>query len=403
MNSPRIGIELFNLSHERRIFARGRFTTSYGRVAEHTYRALLFGAPEAWQYELLIAGSWRPRPDEAGAFQSHGTRVHPFFVPPSVPLVNARVRSAWHRYGKPAFYFPYVEKQRYSLLQYTSELPWADRPLAPVECCAAYDYYEAYVDPASWESTRKRLEAHRESLWLSAISEFTRQDAIRLLGLAPERVRTIHIAVDHGIYRPDAQGDDEAHAAKWQLPERYVFYAGSIAARKNVLTLVRALERHNERASEPLPLIIAGNVAGANYLLRRRIWKQIAEIARKTPVRQIGYPTDPEMAFFFRRALMVVHPAVFEGFGLTVLEGMACGAPMICGRHSSLIEVGGDAARFVQDSKDAEELAEAIGEVAGDAARRAELRRLGIIQAARFRWENFARQTVEFYRDMLAA
>ena len=249
---------------------------------------------------------------------------------------------------------------------------------------------------------RQRYKAHEKVLWLSAISEYTRQDAIRLLEIAPERVRTVHIAVDHDIYQPLPTPDEEASIAWWRLPAEYVLYAGSVATRKNVVTLIRALERHNERAAKPLPLIVAGNVSGANYLVRRRVWNQAKEIARKTPIRQIAYPTDVEMACLFRHALMVVHPAVFEGFGLTVLEAMACGSPVICGRHSSLSEVGGEAARFVSDSKDIEELAEAIGEVAGSAERRAELKRLGLAQAAKFRWERFARETVKFYQDMLA-
>ena len=402
MDRTRIGIELFNLSLERRVFSRAGFTTSVGRVTEHAYRALLFNAPDAWGYDVLAPGRWRHRPDEAAAFRMHGAHHHRMFSPPSVPLVNGRVQSAWQRHGHPRFYSPYVRKQSYSLLQYTSELPWGDRPLAPIECCIVHDFYGAHVDPAGWESVRRRLDAHRDALWLTAVSEYTRQDAIRLLELPPERVRTIHNAVDHVIYQPESTADDEAYLRKWHLPANYVLYVGSVALRKNVVSLIRALERYNERADEPLPLVIAGNIPGANYLVRRRVWNQIRQIARKTLIQQIKHPTDLEMAAFYRGALMVVHPAVFEGFGFTVLEAMASGTPVICGRHTSLIEVGGNATRFVEDPKDVEELAAAIGELANSAERRTELRQLGIRQAAKFRWESFARQTIQFYRDALA-
>lgn len=392
-----------NLAWERRTFARGGFTTSYGRVAEQTYRTLLFDGPANWEYELLAPGNWLYKPDEIASARDHRTEHHRLFVPPSVPLVNRHVQAAWQRYGLPRSYLPHMRSQRYDLLQYTSEFPWGDSPLAPVECFAAMDFYPARVDPSFWEPFRARMQKHSRSLWLTAISESTRQDAIRFLDIAPERVRTIYLAVDHEVYREQpAAGDDEC-AHRWELPSTYVLYVGSVALRKNVITLVGALEAYNERTKQNIPLLIAGNVLGANYLVRRRVWNQITRVARRTPVRQLKHPTDLEMACFYRRALMVVHPSLFEGFGFTVLEAMASGAPVICGRHTSLIEVGGNAARFVEDSRNVEELAGAIADLAESDVRRSECKRLGIAQAEKFRWDTFARQTIQFYQDALAA
>lgn len=402
MISPHIGLETFELSLERQRFARAGFTTSFGRVAEHVYRALLFGAPESWHLSLLIQRPWRGRPDEAAAFARRGVDTQRFWVPPPLPLIQGSVGQPWRERQIRRDYIPRTRARRFDLLHYTGHPPWGTEPLARAEMFSLADLYPARTRPDGWRDVLAQFKARLDSLWLICISSFTAADAVEFLGIDPARARAIPLAVDHAVYQPEPTDEDTAVRARHGLPEHYVLYVGNFYPRKNVATLARALERVNERRAEPFALVLAGHLGGTNRLQRLRTNREFAQVLRRTPRHEVDQPTDREMAALYRGATLVVHPSLFEGFGFTVLEAQACGTPVVCGRHSSLVEVGGDAARFLEDVRDVEAMAAAIEEVLGSDALRAGMRARGLAHAAGFRWERFARDVLAFHQEALA-
>jgi glycosyltransferase involved in cell wall biosynthesis len=201
-----------------------------------------------------------------------------------------------------------------------------------------------------------------------AVSEFTRRELVELLRVPAERIRVIPNAVE-AEFRPDgptAEGD-------------YVLAVGTLEPRKN-------LERLGEAARR---LGIELRVVGA------RGWGDVS--VNGSGVRWLGELPDDELARLYRGARCVAYPSLYEGFGIPILEAMACGAPVVTSAGGATEEVAGGAAVLV-DPLDPAEIARGIEEAA---ARRDELRRLGLERARRWTWSDVAAATVEVYREAL--
>lgn len=229
-----------------------------------------------------------------------------------------------------------------------------------------------------------------------ADSEHTRQDVIRLLDVPPERVTTVPLGVvEH--FRPPTPAALEEFRARHDLPQRYLLYLGTLEPRKNLVTLLRAYARLR-RAGLEWPLVLAG---GKGWLYED-IFRAVDDLGLSGRVRFPGYVSYDEQPLWYGGATVFVYPSTYEGFGLPVLEAMACGAPVVTSTASSLPEAAGDAGVLV-DCRDEAVLAAAIERVAGDAGLRADLQRRGVVRAAQFRWSRTAAETVRVYARALSA
>lgn len=399
---PRVGLEVFGMMIDRRRHAGlGGFTTSDARVTEHLFRALLFRTSEEFRLELLGVGPLLTKPDELEVLRARRIRYRRLPAIPDIFLIRTLGVRLFQKTLRDRIYPRCCASRGYSLLHYTGTGPWGDRPLAEQELLMAYDLFPERSDPGMLAATRRRLASRRDTLWVSAISTFTARDMVEMLDLPAERVVSIPLAVDHSIYQPAPGGEDEKAKLARRFPDGYVLFVGSFATRKNFLTLARAMEAINHRRAVPLTLVMAGPELGAPLRMRQQVRAQVHALFKKTPFVEILRPTDEEMAALYRGARLLAHPALFEGFGLTVLEAMACGCPVVCGRHSSLTEVGGDAAEYVDDVRNIEEFVGAIERLADSPSRADERRRSGLEQAAPFTWERFECETVALYRRIL--
>ena len=225
-------------------------------------------------------------------------------------------------------------------------------------------------------------------------SESTRREMERLYGPAlrrggTERITPIPCAADGRLRpRPDIARP---------IAEPYLFYIGSLAPRKNVATLIRAagiLKRHGKARRLILACSHEEYVASGLRALSRD--EGVDDLIDHRPT-----VTSDELAALYTHCEAFVFPSLYEGFGLPVLEAMACGAPVITTRESSLLEVAGEAARFV-GGRDPKELARAIEELAATPDERGRLAQAGRARAARFSWRRTAEQTVAVYERVLA-
>jgi alpha-1,3-rhamnosyl/mannosyltransferase len=201
----------------------------------------------------------------------------------------------------------------------------------------------------------------RRARLVIAVSEFTKAEAVELLGVEPDRVRVI----PHGVtspfepYGPSAGGD-------------YALAVGTLEPRKNLARAVLAAER----AGVELRVVGPPGWGGVD-------------------IDTVGFVEDEELARLYRGAQCLVYPSLYEGFGLPVLEAMACGTPVVTSATGATAEVAGDAAVLV-DPLDVDALAAGIREAID---RREELRAAGLERASQFTWEKAARQTVDVYRE----
>jgi glycosyltransferase involved in cell wall biosynthesis len=260
-------------------------------------------------------------------------------------------------------------------------------------------YPEAFRPFNRWYLGQFTARTVKQAKAVITISESTRQDIIKFMGVSPERVHTIYCGADES-FCPLPQAEVEAFKTSNQLPETFILFLGTLEPRKNVDGLIRAYASWRKRQPDVPPLIIAGG-KGWYY---NQIFKLVASLNLTDSVYFPGYVSQEALPLWYNAATLYVYPSHFEGFGLPVLEAMACGTPVITSRVSSLPEVTGTdgVARLVAPT-DIEALAEAMSEVMSQADLRADMAKRGLAQAAGFRWEKTACETVEVYQKVMAS
>ncbi|HYU20923.1 MAG TPA: glycosyltransferase family 1 protein [Chloroflexota bacterium] len=230
-----------------------------------------------------------------------------------------------------------------------------------------------------------------------AISEHTRQDAIRLCGVAPERVTAIHLAAD-----PRFRPADAAQVTRFRqqrgLASPFILYLGTLEPRKNVATLVRAYAKLGAAERTGLKLVLAGG-RGWQY---ESIFALVHQLGLTDDVLFPGFVPTGEEALWYTAAEIFAFPSLYEGFGLPLLEAMACGTPVVASNTSSLPEVVGSAGLLVEPT-DVHGLAAALQRLIDDDDLRARLRAAGLARASLFSWQRMAEQTVQVYREVFGA
>lgn len=226
-----------------------------------------------------------------------------------------------------------------------------------------------------------------------AVSEHTRRDLVDLYGTPPAKITVVHEGIDPA-FRPAPPVETARVRAAYSPGAPYLLMVGTLEPRKNHAAALRALAR---LAQEGFPhrLVIAG---GRGWLFEP-VRDLVARLDLAGRVRFAGYVPDADLPALYTGADCVLLPSLYEGFGFPVLEAMACGAPVVCSNVSSLPEVAGGAALLVAPEDDAA-LADAVRLVLTQPALAESMRERGRIQAARFRWERCAAETLAVYRRL---
>jgi glycosyltransferase involved in cell wall biosynthesis len=213
-------------------------------------------------------------------------------------------------------------------------------------------------------------------------SSFTADDVCGRYGVGRTRVRVI--AEAPALLRSEPVAAPEAD-------HPYVLAVGDLRRKKNLAALVRAFVGLRRREGISHRLVLAGVDAGEG--------PGLLSLAGGEPVELTGYVSDARLDTLLAGAEVVVHPSLYEGFGLVVLEAMARGRPVLAARATALPETGGDAAEYFEPA-DPADLERRLGGLLADPGRRAELARRGLVRAAEFSWAQTARQTAEVYREL---
>lgn len=227
------------------------------------------------------------------------------------------------------------------------------------------------------------------------ISESTRQDVLQFYDIAPEKVHTVHCGVDEA-YQPLSSAQIDAFRARQSLPSQFVFFLGTLEPRKNILGLIEAYAAWRTREKE-VPKLFIGGGKGWYY---NQVFQLVDTLGINDNVIFLGYLPSDDLPLWYNAATMLVYPSQFEGFGLPVLEAMACGTPVITSNVSSLPEVAGDAAWLVDPSNSAA-LSEAMQQLYSNEDLQHSMREKGLYQGKKFSWRKTAEETNQIYRKAL--
>jgi glycosyltransferase involved in cell wall biosynthesis len=236
----------------------------------------------------------------------------------------------------------------------------------------------------------------RRAAAIIAVSKSTKQDIVRILGVPAEKVHVIYEAPSASFCPMDRERARRTLHNHWPVPERFVLYVGTIEPRKNLVRLLQAFAQLWHGGAVAHRLVIAG----------QRGWKEepvfqsIERLGLQDAVVFLGYVPHEVLVALYNLATALVFPSLYEGFGLPVIEAMACGTPVVTSRNGSLDEVSGGAAEFIEPTS-VESIATALRYVLNDTNRQEELRQQGFAHASQYTWESTAKQTQNLYRQVI--
>lgn len=274
--------------------------------------------------------------------------------------------------------------------------PHVKIPLVTTVCDMSYVRHPEFMPRHRRRWLRAYLEKRlQQSRAIISISRFTTDELLASFPwLDRTRIFTTPLGVDHTEFHTRRLPDEAGRLREtYDLPSRFLLYLGTLEPRKNLQGLLRGFAMLPERLRREFPLVLAGNDGWRQSYFR----DLVRELQNDGCLRWLGYVPQSDVPGLMRAADLFCFPSLYEGFGLPVLEAAACGTAVLCGRASSLPEVMGDAAHYV-DPHCAESIAEGLLRVLSEESYRDALAAGGPDRASRFTWNRCAEQTLEAYR-----
>ena len=248
-----------------------------------------------------------------------------------------------------------------------------------------YTKFENYYHNFSANFSAKHSSA------IIAVSNYTRNDILKHFAVQAKKVTTIYHGVDDKIFRLPNLKEQETPLG-FGIKRPYIFYIGRLEHKKNIINLVKAYQLLREEKKICHQLVLGGK-PGFGY---PQIKKTISELspAISRDIIQTGYISDTDYPIILKNADIFAFPSNFEGFGMPVLEAMACGVPVVCSNKTSMPEVAQNASILINPKKPFD-MAVAFSKIVNKPALRSSLVSKGIKRASLFTWDNTARKTLE--------
>jgi len=248
----------------------------------------------------------------------------------------------------------------------------------------AFEHLPQFIETKNLQYLKRRVpEAAKKADKIITISQATRNDLITTYDVAPDKIIVAPCAVDANRYKPT--GLTSETIKKYNLPAKYLLYLGTMEPRKNLKRLVDAYSELPQRLKDEYPLVLAGG-KGWND---EPIMNAIKKARESADVIQTGYVDENDIPALYSGARAFLYPSNYEGFGMQILEAMACNTPVLTGKNSSLPEVGGDAAYYV-DEKSVKSISKGIEKLLTDEVLVKDMVKKGRTQIAKFSWKESA-------------
>ena len=225
-------------------------------------------------------------------------------------------------------------------------------------------------------------------------SENSKKDLFKYLNYPKNKIHVVPLAPAEEFKELKIENYKLKIKQKYQLPEKFILYVGDVNYNKNIPGLIKALSGLKEKMS----LVLVGKAfKDENLKETREILQLINSLKLEKKVLRLGWIPDKDLVAVYNLASVYCQPSFYEGFGLPVLEAMACGCPVVAAKTSSLSEICGSAAVMV-DPNDINDMIRGLGEAIN---KREELIKKGLLQAKKFSWQKTAQQTYEVYQKVV--
>ncbi|MBC8448658.1 MAG: glycosyltransferase family 4 protein [Chloroflexi bacterium] len=377
----------------------GQTATGSGQYLSHLLAHLPEAAPQH-EYVLVVPGgiSNSRIPDHASRATHHAPRLER--APTPFDKLNANLSKVWFE----QIAFPRACRRLGANLAHVPHWGSPLRPTVPT-VVTIHDLIPLLL-PAYRGGVLVRLytrlvaAAARRTSAVITVSQASQSDIITHLRLPAARVRVTHEAAPASFRRAE-QAQVDALRRELGLPDRFFLYLGGFDVRKNVAGLLAAFAQVAERMPVAPALVIAGKLPPRDTAFAPDPRRIARELGIESKVYFTGWVEEADKPALYTAAVAFVFPSHYEGFGLPVLEALACGTPTITSNVSSLPEMAGQAAVLVSPD-DVAGLAAAMARLWHDAAWRERLRDEALAQAAHFSWKRTAQATVEVYAEVLA-
>ena len=252
--------------------------------------------------------------------------------------------------------------------------------------------------PSHREKNRSNTElALKEAKHVIAISESTKQQIIKYYDYDKNKITVIHHGYDEALFHNKYTADQISNIRKkYSLPERFVFSLGSLSPKKNIPALLQAIASLKITKCTEIHCILAG---GFTSTVRSELRQKTEALGIKENVQFIGYAPNEDLPIIYNAATLFVFPSIAEGFGLPLVEAMACGCPVITSNTSCMPEIVQDAA-ITCSPTDVQELAHVIDSLFNSNKKQKALNIKGLRRASFFNWEKTARSTLEVFHKV---
>jgi len=362
-------------------------------VGHYTLELLkaLFEIDQTNEYLLFSSGSTQalenlPVFDKPNVCQFHleipNRFLNTLLIATGRPKFDELAKMYFSKDKKPLFFFPN--------LNIVSLSPNTDYILTLHDL--SFEIFPEFYDRKSrlWHKLARAKKLAAGARAIIVPSNSAKNDIAKIFEIAPEKI----FVVPHGIgleFSPRSTPQDHGVNSKYHLPKKFALFFGTLEPRKNLQTMIEAVEKYREQTHNDLHLILAGKPTAYSKKLFHSLSKN-----QKQFVRQLGYVKTQDRPALYRLAEVVLFPSIYEGFGLPIIEAQASGTPVITSNTSSMPEVGGRAAICV-DLYDSNSLTAALAELLASEEFRQKKITEGLENAKKYDWKTTAQKTVDVF------
>ncbi len=261
-----------------------------------------------------------------------------------------------------------------------------------------YNFEKYYQNEKARNWYRNKLRELQSATRIIAISQSAKKDLIEKLQIPAEKIQVIYGGFDSRFKRIDKIKSQQVLLDKYQIKLPFILAQPAFSIHKNVERIFLSFKKFLEQSSGEINLVVVCKLIPSE----EKIWnQQLKELGIRDQVILTNFVLGQALPLFYNAAEVLLFPSLYEGFGMPILEAMACGCPVITSNVSSMPEVGGNAAEYV-NPEDVDSIVKALEKVYDNPKLREKMVNKGFKQIKKFSWEKCAKQTLEIYHQLLS-